>query len=263
MNSEQEYYENKEAWAQERFFENQQEIDRLQSIIKMIPEGIQSLCDIGAGNGAFLSVLEKRREEIATRGVERSRAAICSKLCTSQIVEADIKNIPFDDQKFDLVTCMEVIEHLPIDTYEKGLRELERIAKQYILLSVPYNESRALVSCPYCGAGFNACYHVRSFNEESMKSLFAEQFSIENMIYIGPQPALKPFGTWIYHILKRKVEMPVGSICPQCGYRETNKVVVTNNHSKEISLLQKFKNKVVGLLSVNSYRWIGVLYKRK
>lgn len=47
----------------------------------------------------------------------------------------DLYALPFPDASFDLVACMEVLEHL--DEPARGLRELRRVSAGWLLLSVP------------------------------------------------------------------------------------------------------------------------------
>lgn len=48
---------------------------------------------------------------------------------------ANALRLPFADKSFDVVVCMEVLEHL--DHPDSGLAELKRVARQHLLLSVP------------------------------------------------------------------------------------------------------------------------------
>lgn len=57
-------------------------------------------------------------------------------------VKADICNLPFSNDKFDLIICNHVLEHIPDDT--KAMSELFRILKPggYAVLQVPYEKER-------------------------------------------------------------------------------------------------------------------------
>jgi len=52
-------------------------------------------------------------------------------------VLADIEQLPFQDQIFDDVHCISVIEHIP--GWYKALREILRVSKKRVILEVPVN----------------------------------------------------------------------------------------------------------------------------
>ena len=52
------------------------------------------------------------------------------------LTKLDIHHLPFSDNQFPLVMCLEVLEHLPDSV--AGLRELARVSSEYVLLSVPH-----------------------------------------------------------------------------------------------------------------------------
>lgn len=49
-----------------------------------------------------------------------------------------VDNIPLKDNSFDLVCAFQVLEHLPFDKFEKCLKEMSRVSKKYVLISLPY-----------------------------------------------------------------------------------------------------------------------------
>lgn len=57
-------------------------------------------------------------------------------------VKADICNLPFEDNEFDLILCNHVLEHIPDDT--KAMQELYRVLKKggMAILQIPQDMSR-------------------------------------------------------------------------------------------------------------------------
>ena len=53
-----------------------------------------------------------------------------------EILKQSVEKLAFKDHSFDIVLCLEVLEHIknPI----KALKELRRVAKNQLILSVPY-----------------------------------------------------------------------------------------------------------------------------
>jgi SAM-dependent methyltransferase len=50
---------------------------------------------------------------------------------------ADIKNLPFKDNEFEVVLCSETLEHIP--DWEKGFEELLRITNKLLVITVPHD----------------------------------------------------------------------------------------------------------------------------
>ena len=83
----------------------------VRNLKKVLPDFKGSILDIGAGDGAFLS---EAQGVLATSnlGIEPSVKAIAK----SEDIRVNIRNISIEDldtdEKFDLITCFQTIEHL-------------------------------------------------------------------------------------------------------------------------------------------------------
>lgn len=95
------------------------------------------ILDIGSGTGMILKILQEFGQ---TFGMEISQEAIqfLKKRNLKQIVcsNAD-QGLPFKDDSFSLVTCLDVLEHLDRDT--ALLAEMMRVCKEdgHVLVTVP------------------------------------------------------------------------------------------------------------------------------
>src|SRR5579862_8958045 len=85
-----------------------------------LPAGAEVL-DAGCGSGRTLLELARYGE---VTGVELSEdaAAVARRRGDFDVRIARLEQLPFDDQTFDLITCLDVIEHTPDDVI--ALREL-------------------------------------------------------------------------------------------------------------------------------------------
>lgn len=111
----------------------------LNSVVKTIrPLNIDSVLDVGCGEGFTLARLSKEKIGKEFEGIEYDEGAITlgKKLYPRlKITKGDIYDLPYKSNSFDLVVCTEVLEHL--ENPKKAYRELVRVSKKYILLSVP------------------------------------------------------------------------------------------------------------------------------
>lgn len=93
--------------------------------------------DIGCGLGYVVKHL--RRDGVEANGIDYSQSFINSaplKL-RKYLSVGDIANIDFNDNSFDLVICMEVLEHLPLKLVDIAIDELKRICTGSIFVTIP------------------------------------------------------------------------------------------------------------------------------
>jgi SAM-dependent methyltransferase len=91
--------------------------------------------DAGCGSGRTLDELSRLGP---ARGVELNPAALAAARSRGhEVVEAPVEAIPHEDAAFDLVTCLDVIEHTDDDV--TALRELRRVTATAgrLVVSVP------------------------------------------------------------------------------------------------------------------------------
>ncbi len=50
----------------------------------------------------------------------------------------NIENMKMADDSFDLVCAFEVLEHLPFEKFAAALKEMSRVSKKYVVISLPY-----------------------------------------------------------------------------------------------------------------------------
>jgi len=99
---------------------------------------VDSILDVGCGEGFTLQRLYKNKIGKRLEGVDFQKSAIeiGTKLHPDlALKQGNIYNLEYKDNSFDLVMATEVLEHL--DDPKKGLKELIRVSKKYLLLSVP------------------------------------------------------------------------------------------------------------------------------
>jgi Rnl2 family RNA ligase len=166
---------------------------RVTQVLAML-EGLdpRSLLDIGPGRGAFLWPLVARFEDLAVTAVDRlaHRVADIEAVHAGGIARvrahvADVAALPFEDESFDVVTILEVLEHL--DDPAAAARETLRVASRFVIASVPSHED-------------DNPEHIRLFTRDSLTELFesagAERVQISyvlnHMIALVPATPRRP-----------------------------------------------------------------------
>jgi len=149
-------------------FKRTMELPRVQKILGIL-RGLQpaNLLDIGTGRGAFLwplldtfpylSVTCIDRLDYRVVGLQAVQAGGISRL---EALHGDVTALPFADRSFDVVTMLEVLEHIP-DT-RKALAEVCRVARRFVLFSVPSKAD-------------DNPEHIHLFDQPQFRSLLSEQ----------------------------------------------------------------------------------------
>jgi SAM-dependent methyltransferase len=162
--------------------ESKREQDRIAALMSLVPAKGRRALDIGARDGYLSQRLTERYAHVTA--VDLVRPTIDHPDIES--VEANIAQMPFRDNDFDLVLCAEVLEHLPADVLARGVREIVRVAKRWIIVGVPYNQDLRLgrTTCNHCGTRNPPWGHVNKFNEGVLRRLFPDTRSIQ-FSYVG------------------------------------------------------------------------------
>lgn len=104
-----------------------------------------SLLDVGCNTGDFLETLRLRYPRMELAGVDINEPAIAT--AKSKVPDAHIQqgfgfDLPFPDNRFDCVTCIEVIEHVPQQFRAQLISEMRRVLKPGGLM---------MIRCPHAG----------------------------------------------------------------------------------------------------------------
>jgi hypothetical protein len=115
-------------------FESYTGLDRWSSYYYQVREVLRlaptSVLEIGGGDG-FL----KRYLQGAT-AIDYVNLDIAADLHPDIIGSAE--SIPLADDAVDMAVAFEVLEHLPFEKFEPALRELRRVSKRFVIISLPH-----------------------------------------------------------------------------------------------------------------------------
>lgn len=246
------YYE--KLHASKRKLTNDEE-NRIKATIDLIPDDVQSLLDVGCGDGRIINRLNGKYEKIC--GLDISQKAL--EHVKTPKVQGSLEELPFLDNSFDILICCEVLEHLPYPVYKKAIKEMERVSKKYILISVPNNENLGsrMIKCPKCGCSSHIWRHLRSFNKEKLKTLFNDFEIQKTKNHLAEQFIFVDTFLKIKRCLNINQRFSEIAVCPQCGFSPEY-----GKEGKSTNLKEKVKNilrKVFPITKAGG--WIMVLYK--
>jgi ubiquinone/menaquinone biosynthesis C-methylase UbiE len=115
-------------------FEKYCDIDRWSSYFYQIREisdlKIKSVLEIGVGDGLLGNYI-KNNTDIEYKSIDSDKELRPDIIGT-------VEKIPFADNNFDVVCIFEVLEHLPFGKFEKILKELKRVSRRYVIISLPH-----------------------------------------------------------------------------------------------------------------------------
>lgn len=153
------------------YFKVKDDLPRVQVVLGflqgIIPTGMcNSLLDVGSGRGVFLfpllrefPYLEVTSLDILPHRVELLQCLHDGGIANLHPIQANICSWDAPDKSFDVVTMLEVMEHIP-DT-EAVVRNAVRLARSYIIVSVPSKPD-------------DNSEHIHLFSKEDLKSLFLQ-----------------------------------------------------------------------------------------
>jgi len=98
------------------------------------------ILDVGFGLGYGLEMMaaaggKPSGIDIDYKAVEKAQRFVQENTGIEEIRGYDGKTIPFPDKSFDIITCIDVIEHVP--DYLGLIQEMVRVSKGVVILSTP------------------------------------------------------------------------------------------------------------------------------
>ncbi len=112
-------------------------LDRVGRLVEA--HGPGRILEVGCGEGVLIEYLSGRVPAARLDGVELDPDALARgrvRCPGASLVQADAYELPFRSRSYDLVLCLEVLEHLADPA--RALREIRRVSGRGCLLSVPH-----------------------------------------------------------------------------------------------------------------------------
>jgi len=156
----------------DRFFE------RIRDAVRAEP--VECMLDAGCGEGmTFYQLGELLPENVAGFDINPECVAFArERFPSAHLSQEDIYNLPYEEGRFDLVLCMEVLEHL--SEPEAAIRSLKRVASRRLIFSVPHEPWFRLGSLcrgKYLKTWGNHPEHVNHWTPASFERFLGEVFT--------------------------------------------------------------------------------------
>jgi len=200
--------------------------DKIDEIVSSIPEDVNSILDVGCGDGTISEALNNHFSVTAT---DRSINAL--KLVKTKKIQISANFIPLKSKSVDLVFSSETIEHLPDNIFYNSIKEFKRVSKKYIFLTFPNNENieKLNTQCSECDFIFNRSYHLRSLNSKVILNLFPDYKIIKqfetgknirgyNNFISRIKHKFSPSTSWIPNYWSNGNEGFRSTVCPKCDH---------------------------------------------
>ena len=152
-----------------------------------------TVLDLGCGTGEFLKIMKASGWE--TAGVDPSEEWNKRSTDDNKIYSADLMEVKFEGQSFDVITLWQVLEHLPEP--DKYLAEMHRLLKKdgILVLSVPN------INSLQAGLGGRRWFHLdlprhrwQFVPETVLKMLDKTGFHLKEIKHFSLE--YNPFGWW-------------------------------------------------------------------
>lgn len=144
--------------------------------------GTQFILEAGCGQGFVTDFLLQYIPNLSIVGIDINLELVkgsVAKDIRNSVFVGDVYNLPFCEKIFDMVICLEVLEHLTDPSC--ALRELSRVSKSCCILSVPnepYFQLMALLRGKHVKRLGNHPDHVNNWGKHRFLEMIRSEFTI-------------------------------------------------------------------------------------
>lgn len=146
--------------------------------------------DVGCGEGFVLRALGGAVGEAHACDLSESAVAACRAAVPGvQAQVASATELPYEDDVFDVVICLEVLEHL--DDPARAVRELARVSRGHLVLSVPWEpwfQLGNLARGKYLGRLGNHPEHVQRWGPAGFRRMLEGTAAVGPVRLVGSFP---------------------------------------------------------------------------
>ena len=97
-----------------------------------------SVLDVGCAKGFLLYDFKRLMPQSVVAGFDISQYACDNAMPDIKpfFTVGNARALPYHDNSFDLVVCVNTVDHLPLEDCKQAIREIQRVSKQHTFISV-------------------------------------------------------------------------------------------------------------------------------
>lgn len=138
-------------------------------------KNVNNCLDYGSGPGYLLPYLFEKKIEVSTVEFSSNGLSLLNKKFKNEVFfkgAFQSNELVLQSKKFDLIFCVELIEHLNDNNLINVFEDLKILSNSngIIILTTPNEEllSSGMIHCPECNTVFHRWQHVRSWSKLSL-----------------------------------------------------------------------------------------------
>lgn len=165
------HFETVDQIPKNNFFRAQYVIEYLQKHLSRLPK---SCLDLGCGAGVLLHKMQKKGIEVCGFDIAPKSQEVASRLFDIENMKIGSVTQLIEDQdisQFEVISCMAILEHMPMLNQFLDILSRNTHDKQYILINVPYCFDTH--TQPQEILGELSIEHINFFNESNLSQAFA------------------------------------------------------------------------------------------
>lgn len=196
----------------------------LDSFLKKYCKNNLKILDVGCGTGITMNTLSKYGD---VYGIDASSIAVdfCHKRGIKNIKLARIQALPYSNNEFDIITCLDVLYHKGVQDDTQAIKELYRVLKPNGYLFI----TDAAMMCLYSRHD-RALHGIRRYAKKELKSKLEKAgFKIKKLTYYNI--LFFPL-VYVHRKLSKKPSSDIQKINPILNY------ILKNLFKVELSLIK-------------------------
>jgi ubiquinone/menaquinone biosynthesis C-methylase UbiE len=152
--------------------------------------GANAILAVGCGEGFTIDRLTSANNHLPIQGLDYDYPALLQakkKLPQILFQRGDIRRLPFAADSFELLLCLQVLEHLPNPL--PALKELRRVSSSHCLISVPNEPFFRLANFLHgknIRAWGNDPEHLHNWTAGQFIRMLGDCFQVERVLYPFP-----------------------------------------------------------------------------